>query len=100
MPVEDQLGKMQQQEEAVSLVGAIQDNVDQGQLPKQKEVRVIREEVRLEDEDEDDEGDEIEGDMDDLLAGLPDDTEVIHGLGICLLLLSVHFRKSILSTRV
>lgn len=44
-----------------------------------KDVRVIREEIQLEDDEDDDEEDAdgfVDGDTGDLLAALPDDTEV------------------------
>jgi hypothetical protein len=76
MSVDDRLVKMQDQEEASEAVGAVEGGNEQSQVSKGKEVRMIKEEIQLEG-DEEDEGDEILGDMDDLLAGLPDDTEVM-----------------------
>jgi hypothetical protein len=87
--LDDRLVEMQGQEESSEAVGAVESGNEQSQVQsKEKEVRVIREEIQLEG-DEEDEGDEIEGDIDDLLAGLPDDTEVMKCLNTYSMILSI-----------
>lgn len=66
-------------DEEFVFVDASEKDTKEKSAEKSKEVRVIREEIYLEEDDDDEEESEaaeIEGDTDDLLAGLPDDTEV------------------------
>jgi len=72
----NQAAKEHQQEEGFVLVDSFQDIPEQKEVPREKGVRVIREEIQLEEDEDDYEGDDVEGDMDDLLVVLPDDTEV------------------------
>jgi len=68
--------KVQDNEENFVLVNT--DSAPKLASIKEKEVRVVMEQIQLEDDEEDDDNEtpEVEGDTDDLLVSLPDDTEV------------------------
>jgi hypothetical protein len=78
--------KAREQEDSFVLVNTDRpDNRNVSEQGKEREVRVVMEQVQLEDdEDEDDnEVNDVEGDTDDLLVTLPNDTEVLDPFTRC-----------------